>query len=149
MKPFLFLVLLISLGGCSDYNNAFDCPPKPGMGCQSISEIHGQITEQKKGPDALTISLDSEVTSCVEGKCSKGSSGNRGLALPVVSRDSGYLVWADSEGVRRIPERVVRIWVNGRVNDAGDYEAPHYVYVALKDDGWALLKQQGIVSDDD
>lgn len=47
--------LVMGLVGCTDYQNNFDCPPSPGMGCQSISEIHDQIIEQSKGEDQMIV----------------------------------------------------------------------------------------------
>jgi hypothetical protein len=148
MKHLSYILPILMITACTDYSNAFDCPPKPGMGCQSISEIHDHIQEHAKGNDELNIPTDSEDPGCVAGKCSKGNV-SRTTGFPDLAPASGYLVVAGSDHVRRIPERVIRIWVNGRVNDAGDYVAPHYVYVALKNDGWKRLKQEGIVNDDD
>jgi hypothetical protein len=148
MKHLSYILPILMLAACTDYSNAFDCPPKPGMGCQSISEIHEQIVEHPKGEDELNVSTDTDETECVSGKCSKGIA-SRPNGYPDIAPTSGYLVAAGSDHVRRIPERVIRIWVNGRVNEAGDYVAPHYVYVALKNDGWKRLKHEGVVNDDD
>lgn len=147
MRNYLYVLPIVSITACTDYSNAFDCPPKPGMGCQSISEIHEQIVEHSKGEDELNVSTDREETDCASGKCSKGS--RRATGLIELAPTSGYLVMAGSDPVQRIPERVIRIWVNGRVNEAGDYVAPHYVYVALKNDGWKRLKQEGVINDGD
>lgn len=147
MKHILYILPIVMLSACTDYSNAFDCPPKPGMGCQSISEIHEQIVEHPKGEDELNVSTNAEETDCALGKCSKG--GRRSNGFNELVPTAGYLVAAEADYVRRIPERVIRIWVNGRVNEAGDYVAPHYVYVALKNDGWKRLKQEGLVNDDD
>lgn len=148
MKHIVYILPILLITACTDYSNAFDCPPKPGMGCQSISEIHDHIQEHPKGNDELTVPTDADETECVSGKCSK-SKVCRTPGLPDLAPASGYLVVAGSDHVHRIPERVIRIWVNGRVNEAGDYEAPHYVYVALKNDGWKHLIQEGVVNDDD
>ena len=146
MRNYLYVLPIVSLTACTDYSNAFDCPPKPGMGCQSISEIHEQIIEHPKGDDELNVPVETDGTDCTSGKCSKGIV-SRGL--PDLAPTSGYLVAAGSEHVHRIPERVIRIWVNGRVNDTGDYVAAHYVYVALKNEGWKHLKYEGVVNNDD
>jgi hypothetical protein len=148
MRNYLYVLPIVSLTACTDYSNAFDCPPKPGMGCQSISEIHDHIQEHPRGNDELTVPTDSEDTGCVSGKCSAGKP-SRSHGHPDLAPTTGYLIGVGSEHVQRIPERVIRIWVNGRVNEAGDYEAPHYVYVALKNDGWRHLIQEGVVNDDD
>lgn len=148
MRNYLYVLPIVSLTACTDYSNAFDCPPKPGMGCQSISEIHDHIHEHAKGNDELTVPTDANDTECATGKCSKGRvSLQKGLTD--LAPTTGYLIGVGSEHVQRIPERVIRIWVNGRVNEAGDYVAPHYVYVALKNDGWKRLKHEGVVNDDD
>ncbi|MDP3935755.1 MAG: TraV family lipoprotein [Alphaproteobacteria bacterium] len=148
MRNYLYVLPILALTACTDYSNAFDCPPKPGMGCRSISEIHEQIIEHPKGEDELNVSTDAEDTECANGKCPKVSVTRR-IGLPELAPSKGYLVTAGSDHVHRIPERVIRIWVNGRVNEGGDYEAPHYVYVALKNDGWRRLKHEGVVNDDD
>lgn len=147
MKHILYILPILMITACTDYSNAFDCPPKPGMGCQSISEIHDTIEEHAKGNDELNVSTDTEETECASGKCPKG--GRRSNGFNELVPTAGYLVARGSDHVHRIPERVIRIWVNGRVNEAGDYEAPHYVYVALKNDGWKHLIQEGVVNDDD
>jgi hypothetical protein len=148
MKQILNILPILTITACSDYSNAFDCSPKPGMGCQSISEIHEKIEERAKGNDELTVPEDAEEQGGGLDKC-KTCSGSRRRALPELAPATGYLVATGSGHVQRIPERVVRVWVNGRVNEAGDYEAPHYVYVALKDDGWQSLKRQGVLRHDD
>jgi hypothetical protein len=148
MKHILYILPMLMITACTDYSNAFDCPPKPGMGCQSISEIHDTIEEHAKGNDELNVSSDTEETGCVSGKCSKGNA-SRSIGLTDLAPTTGYLIGVGSEHVHRISERVIRIWVNGRVNDSGDYAAPHYVYVALKNDGWKRLKQEGVINDDD
>lgn len=148
MKHILVLLPILMIAACTDYSNAFDCPPKPGMGCQSISEIHERIVEHPNGDDELNVPLNTDERECVSGKCPRGSA-HRNIGMPELAPTPSYLVAAGSDHVKRIPERVIRIWVNGRVNDAGDYVAPHYVYVALKNDGWKRLKQEGVINDDD
>lgn len=148
MKHLSYILPILMLSACTDYSNAFDCPPKPGMGCQSISEIHDHIQEHPRGNDELTVPIDADETECASGKCSKDIA-SRPKGLPDLAPASGYLVVEGSDPMQRIPERVIRIWVNGRVNETGDYVAPHYVYVALKNDGWKRLKHEGIVNDDD
>lgn len=148
MKHILYILPILMITACTDYSNAFDCPPKPGMGCQSISEIHDQIIEHPKGEDELNVSTDAEDTECVNGKCPKVSVTRR-IGLPELAPSKGYLVNSGIDQVQRISERVIRIWVNGRVNSAGDYEGSHYVYVALKNDGWKRLKYEGVVNDVD
>jgi hypothetical protein len=148
MKHILYILPIVMLTACTDYSNAFDCPPKPGMGCQSISEIHDTIEEHAKGNDELNVSTDTEETGCVSGKCSTGIA-SRPAEHPDLAPTIRYLIGVGSEHVHRIPERVIRIWANGRVNEAGDYVAPHYVYVALKNDGWRHLIQEGVINDDD
>lgn len=145
MKHLSYILPILMISACTDYSNGFDCPPKPGMGCQSISEIHDHIQEHDKENDELNVPTDTE---CASGKCSKGKVSPT-TGLPEVVPTAGYLVAAGSDHVQRIPERVIRIWVNGRVNDVGDYVAPHYVYVAIKNDGWKRLKHDGVVNDDD
>ncbi len=147
MKHILFLLPILMITACTDYSNAFDCPPKPGMGCQSISEIHEQIIEHPKGDDELNVPVETDGTDCTSGKCSKGD--RRSIGFNELVPTAGYLVARGSDQLQRIPERVIRIWVNGRVNDAGDYVAAHYVYVALKNEGWKRLKHEGMINDDD
>lgn len=148
MRTLLYTLPIWVVSACTDYSNAFDCPPKPGMGCKSISDIHGHIVEHERGDDALPVTTDDASSDCVNGSCS-GLKVSRDLGVLDVSAPAGYLVSAGSDLVHRVPERVIRIWVNGQVNAAGDYEAAHYVYVALKDDGWKRLKQEGIIRDED
>lgn len=145
MKPYLILLPLLTLSACTDYSNAFDCEPKPGLGCQSISEIHRHIIEHPKGDD--TIVIEANEAECREGKCQPVHAINKN-GNEKNSRNA-YLIHAGNDSVYRVPERIIRIWVNGRVNEAGDYEAPHYVYVALKDDGWQHVHHKGFLNDDD
>lgn len=135
---------LLLLSACTSYQNDFDCPPKPGIGCQSISEIHDQIQETTTGKDHLVVP---ETDDCDSGKCPNASRRPE-VSLPP-AHDGAYLVGAGGDLVRRIPERVIRVWVNGRVTETGDYEAAHYIYVALKDDGWAHVKASGGMGDAD
>ena len=154
MKQTLFFITslgVLMLSGCTDYQNSFDCPPKPGMGCQSISEIHEAIIEDPKDKDSLPIPLarTCDSTGCgdaystaIEGySTSLGSEARDNTKGALCQCDgsaprSGYLVSSDHELVYRVPERVVRIWVNGRVTEGGEYVAAHDVFIALKDDGW-------------
>ncbi len=144
MKSYLYFVPMLTLAGCTDYSNAFDCPPKPGMGCKSISEISEEIIESRHDDDELIVTV--EAPECNGEKCAKSKPSDLGAFFP---RSQGaYLVSSGNTSVHRVPERIIRIWVNGRVNDTGDYVAPHYIFVALKDDGWLRLKQQEMVHDD-
>lgn len=145
MKYPSYILPILMLSACTDYSNAFECEPKPGLGCQSIREIHDQIIEHPTGDDALVV--DEETVSCKDGKCVKSKASE--ITHPLLESREAYLVSMGNGWIHRVPERIIRIWVNGRVNEAGDYEAPHYVYVALKDDGWARVKHEGVINDDD
>lgn len=144
MKPYLILLPILTLTACTDYSNAFDCEPKPGLGCKSISEIHHQIIESPKGEDSIII--DAQEGEGCEGKCQTTS---KDSIKSITTAKDAYAIYSGNESIYRVPERIIRIWVNGRVNEAGDYEAPHYVYVALKDDGWKHFSQKRILKDDD
>ncbi len=50
------LLLLIVLTGCTNYRNRFDCPPSPGVGCKSVSQIEAMILE-KNGEEDLFVGL--------------------------------------------------------------------------------------------
>ncbi len=129
------ILLVMGLVGCTDYQNNFDCPPSPGMGCQSISEIHDQIIEQSKGEDQMIVPEQEE--KCPDGKCLSKA----GLALPAVSLYS-QRIESDKDKVLRVPERIIRLWVNGKELDNGDYQGAHYVYIALKNESWRRIKLQ-------
>ena len=144
MRKFIFLIPIFTLTACTDYSSAFDCPPKPGMSCKSISEIHDEIIESSIGDDKLIV-----VEQNSTGECEKCSNPTVSERQGLLSRSQNtILVSSGNSLLHRIPERVARIWVNGRTNEAGDYQSAHYVFVALKDDGWQRLKRQENAHDD-
>jgi len=45
---------LTLLSGCTDYRNSFDCPPGPGVGCLSVTQIESMVVERDEGEDEFT-----------------------------------------------------------------------------------------------
>lgn len=121
MIPFILL-----LGGCSGYQNNFDCLPAPGLGCKSMTQVQAHMTENEGEADELSVQNPSEKCLPIE-------------LYKVETTSSTCLEMEDGNVLQRIPERVVKIWLNGYINKAGDYEGPRYIYVALKDDTWRIL----------
>lgn len=130
-KVILSLLAQHLLVGCTGYQNSFDCPPPPGLGCQSMTQINGHITENNGSADELLVKNG---TSCEGGNCLKKE-------ITCV-RGATYFEEEGGETVQRVPERVAKIWLNGYINNEGDFEGSRYVYVALKDDTWRLIQRE-------
>lgn len=43
MKKVILGLCLISLSGCSNYSETFDCSPGPGVGCKSLSQVNQMV----------------------------------------------------------------------------------------------------------
>lgn len=131
-RVILNLLTPLLLVGCTGYQNSFDCPHPPGLGCQSMTQIHSHITENNTGADELHIK---NAKSC---ECESCLTGEEPILLVSMKRN---LVSDDGFSIQRVPERIAKIWLNGYVNKDGDYEGARYVYVALKDDTWRFMQQ--------
>ncbi|MDP1975939.1 MAG: TraV family lipoprotein [Alphaproteobacteria bacterium] len=55
-----FLVCFVSFlcSACGVHNDHFDCPPKPGLGCKSISEVNALVNKAGSNKDILTGNID-------------------------------------------------------------------------------------------
>lgn len=95
------LVLLLS--SCSIYNSGFDCPPKKGIGCKSVSEIEAMIVEKESGPDLF---LGEERSSSCN-FCTKQKSSGKA---------------ARPKGAHR------RVWIADRATPSGNRSGEHYLY---------------------
>jgi hypothetical protein len=51
----IFVFALLTLSGCSAYNNKFDCPYGEGLGCASVSKVNRLIDQNR-------IDLDTDDT---------------------------------------------------------------------------------------
>ena len=104
MKKIWLLMVLASTTSCSVYQQGFDCEPKKGVGCKSVSEIEGAIIEKSKGEDLFSLS---------------GPSGCKDCPESVVARES--------KGIPG-PMRVDRVWIAARTTPEGNQIEGHYVY---------------------
>ncbi len=115
--------LAFLLSSCSMYQSTFDCPPKRGVGCKSVTEIEEMITERDEGPD-LFMAENIHGARCDD--C-------RGSARSIRVNDKGDMLI-------RGKEKPKRIWVNGETTRQGNRVAGHYVYFELTDlDEWTVI----------
>lgn len=60
-KKFLGWIVLVGASllnqGCSTVNESFDCQPKSGVGCHSISTVNQMVNEHNLGQEHAEINL--------------------------------------------------------------------------------------------
>jgi len=101
------LFLMFLMGGCAVHQSGIDCPPGNGARCRSISEVNGMV-----------------------------DIGERVEMAPIAHLNTAFVNRKEEVEVRRIPEKTMRVWMNGFTDDKGDYIQSTYVYTVLEPGRW-------------
>jgi len=60
----------------------------------------------------------------------------RGINKPInINIKKGDMAFSNIDA---IPNKILKVWVNGYVLESGDYIDNHYIYVVLQDSGWKI-----------
>ena len=105
IKRLMLTVSLMALfSSCQAYKTGFDCPPKSGIPCKSVSEIEKMIVETERGPDLL------------------------------VEREDKYEIIHCNQETKSLckDEERKRVWMASQTNESGDCVEAHYIYFIKK-----------------
>lgn len=119
MRKIFALCLLVNVGGCASYESRFDCNAPSGSGCRSVSEINEMVNRKELGTEQRI-----EATKPDENHLSGISYSENNADIAANTR------------VIRLPERTMRIWVDGFSDDKGDYVGETRVYTVLEPGKW-------------
>jgi hypothetical protein len=109
----LMLVFLLSTTACA--SKVPECEPGKGVGCKSVTEVNRIVTNGE---------LDNIVASSAE-------------ILMIKPYNPDEIVISE---VRRLPEKVGRIWVNSFEDEMGDYIKETYVYTVFEKGRWVNVQ---------
>ena len=99
MRSSIFIMLAMLAQSCQVYQSNFDCPPKEGIPCRSVTEIEAMIVESQKGPDIL-IEREPEGPELIQKlRCANSA-----------------------------PKNLKKIWITERQTECGGKIEGHYVY---------------------
>ena len=155
LGKFLMISSLLSLVGCSSYQEQFDCPPGSGVGCKSLSDVD-QLVESGKLPIGSEASLEFQENdqqsldknAQKDCSCEKSSpqekiqKGERENLLPPVeitidqSPSPSSLKNPDSWEIERKGEEVIRVWIAPHEDELGNYYSGSYLYSVLTPGTW-------------
>lgn len=48
-KKIAWMMIFITLSGCSEMNAKFDCPMKPGVSCESLDQVNARVDQDELG----------------------------------------------------------------------------------------------------
>lgn len=108
---------LVFLIGCTGINGKFDCPSQAGIYCNSVSEVNDLVDRGKLPFKKVTKSKKTSVINY----------SNKGQDIAITSR----------RGVRRIPEKILTVWLAPFVDKAGHYHAGSYLTAVIKPARWS------------
>ena len=120
IKTLKSLSMLLILTGCAGINGKFDCPYKLGISCKSVSEVN-DLVDRGKLPAKLV---------------SKNKT-----AKATVTVNTTVTEW---RGVKRIPEKILTVWLAPFVDQAGNYHGGSFLTAVIQPAKW--LQQAGINS---
>lgn len=117
MRRLAILILSIQVSGCAAYSTEFECGVGKGMGCKSISEVNELVN-------------NGEISNI------------KVVRLPAATefnfKSHGNI---QTSQIVRAPERTARIWMNGFVDNKGDYIGETYVYTVIAPGHWQGLNE--------
>ena len=119
IKTLKSLSMLLILTGCAGINGKFDCPYKLGISCKSVSEVN-DLVDLGKLPAKL-VSKNKTVKTIV-----------------VNSTTTTVSEW---RGAKRIPEKILTVWLAPFVDQAGNYHGGSFLTAVIQPAKW--LQQVG------
>jgi hypothetical protein len=122
IKTLKSLSMLLILTGCAGINGKFDCPYKLGISCKSVSEVN-DLVDRGKLPAKFTKSKTAQAT------------------VTVNATTATVTEW---RGAKRIPEKILTVWLAPFVDQAGNYHGGSFLTAVIQPAKW--LQQVGINS---
>ena len=125
------MATLMSLSGCSSYQDQFDCPAGTGVGCQSVSEVNDLIDKgafkkepfnQKASSDRMTEEDEIKLTSLKESE-------PRLISLDPERFDP-------RSPVVRVPEQTMEVWIRGYGDEGGHYHHDSHIHMVVRPARW-------------
>lgn len=153
LRIFLMLFPLFFFAGCTSYQEHFDCPPKEGVGCRSLSDVD-QMVEEGKLPlsnpedtsqENATSEEKSQPCACKSPPCQEETKKEEEPQFPppseiILDNATASPKSPDFWEVERKGEEVIRVWVPSHQDEMGNYHSGAYVYSVLKSGSWEVMK---------
>ncbi|MFN9000684.1 MAG: TraV family lipoprotein [Holosporales bacterium] len=119
-----YLTLLSVISGCTNlYKSDFDCAPEKGLSCKSVSKVNELIDAHKiENHNSAEESLSNPKDSNSLKSTSLEPFGKRGVVKPGL--------------IKRIPEKIIRVWVAGYETSQGDLYEPYFVNLVVDRGHW-------------
>lgn len=127
------MVTLMSLSGCSSYQDQFDCPAGTGVGCKSVSEVNDLIDKGafKKGSFNQKVSSFNRMTEEEDE-----------IKLTSLKENEPRLISLDPERldtdapVLRLPEQTMEVWIRGYGDEGGHYHHDSKINMVVHPARW-------------
>jgi type IV conjugative transfer system lipoprotein TraV len=166
VKSLALLFVPLMLTGCGSltgFNNAqtnFSCQGKTGEpSCRTISEVFADTDYKMRLKDAFEEAKAQPFPAAGRGqapmepntirervtgagfapKCQEGEAGCKDVSA---GKPSAF------QKLRRIPEKILRVWLAPFTDDKGDLHDARYVYVKVADAKWADGSEEALVKKD-
>ncbi len=114
---------LLFLISCAGINGKFDCPSQAGIYCNSVSEVNDLVDRGKLPFKKVT---KSKKTTAIAPLINRSRFLTTGQDVAITS----------ARGVRRIPEKILTVWLAPFVDKAGHYHAGSYLTAVIKPARW-------------
>lgn len=108
---------LLFLISCAGINGKFDCPSQAGIYCNSVSEVNDLVDRGKLPFKKVTKS-------------------KKTTAINYSIKDQDVAI-TSRRGVRRIPEKILTVWLAPFVDKAGNYHAGSYLTAVIQPARWS------------
>lgn len=159
IKMTLMVFSLFFLCRCTSYQEHFECDPKKGVGCQSLSEVD-QLVESGKlplGDQPHLNTAESSQNSQKDTSCSckryypkekepqekmkeQETSDSQPISsispVEIMLEETSSLKSSDSWEVKRKGEEVIRVWIPPYQDEEGNYHSSSYLYSVLTPGAW-------------
>lgn len=114
----LFGSSILFFTGCAGISGKFDCPFKPGVCCKSVSEVNDLVDRGKLPTKPKTKTIITGNTT----------------ATPIVANKETTVT--QFKGAKRVPEKILTVWLAPFVDQAGHYHAGSYLTAVIRSAKW-------------
>ena len=118
LKILLLTSSMLLFTGCAGINGKFDCPFKSGIYCKSVSEVNDLV-------DRGNLPV----------KTKTKSESNHIAPLSIVTTKETTTV-TQFRGAKRVPEKILTVWLAPFVDQAGHYHAGSYLTAVIRSAKW-------------
>lgn len=135
LTSFILVSVLISLTGCSSYQDTFDCPAGTGVGCRSVSDVNDMINQGVFDKKASPFKIMTEEGGEMKGVLVKEAEPR------LISLDPELL--DNASPVVRIPEQTMEVWIKGYSDEGGHYHHERKITMVVHPARWHMNPRIG------